>query len=276
MMRSLLTIACFLYLLPCVPAQTDSTLLTPDAFLAAVADNHPLALAAGLRLDEARFQRMQARGAFDPKFFLDFDNKRYDGSEYYDLFYSGVKIPTWYGLSLEASYERNSGVFQNPENEVPDDGLWGAGLSANLGRGLFIDERRAQLQQARLAQGRAEAERLYLLNDLLYDAGQAYWEWFRAYHALQTYEAAVDLAQFRFRGVRQNAIIGESAAIDTLEAGIQVQNRQLSLADARLELANAAALVSIFFVARRHHPPRTGGQHLPAAAEFRRYPAGRR
>src|SRR5690606_33368958 len=126
------------------------------------------------------------------------------------------------------------------QNKNPAGGLWFADLSLTLGKGLFIDERRAILKQARLIQQSADYEVQLALNDLYYQAMNQYWEWYRTYRTFLLYQDAVDLSQERFRAVRQLALFGDIPFIDTLEAHIQVQTRTLSLQKATVSLTNAA------------------------------------
>ena len=215
--------------------------LTEEEFLTLVATHHPLAVRAELQRDRARATLRMARGNFDPKLYGDFDQKFFKGTNYYRELEGGVKVPTWFGVELNAAYERNSGQFLSEDLTVPEAGLYAAGLTVSLGQGLFFDQRRAELQRAQIYQRATEAERQVLLNELLYDAGAAYWEWAGAQGAVGIYREAVVLAQTRYDAVVAGARLGDRPAIDTLEARIQVQNRQLSLESALLELANAQA-----------------------------------
>ncbi len=211
-------------------AQTggDTTLLNAGAFLGLVKENHPMVLQARLARDRADAERLKASGNFDPKLFNETRQKYFDDKTYFRLQDAGVQIPAWYGLSAKTGYEQNSGIFLNDQNNVPSAGLWYADLSLTVGRGLFIDERRAMLKQARLMQEAADFEIQWALNQLYQEALQDYWEWYRSYTVFELYKDGVELAQQRFSIVRQNALIGEEPFIDTLEAYIQYQTRLLS------------------------------------------------
>lgn len=220
--------------------------LTEDDVLNLVAEHHPLAVRADLQRERADAVLRQARGGFDPKLYGDLSQKYFKGTRYYSLAQGGLKVPTWFGVELNAAYERNEGYYLNPENTVPDDGLFAAGLSVSLGQGLLFDERRAELQRAQIYQRSAAAERLAQLNELLYSAGARYWEWAGAQGAVMIYAEAVELAQTRYEAVVSGASLGDRPAIDTLEAQILLQNRLLGLEAARLEAANAAAALSAY------------------------------
>jgi len=226
--------------------QNDTTVLSFEAYMAIVREHHPMAMQANLQLKKGSAQLLNARGGFDPKVFTDFAQKNFKGKEYYGLLNGGVKVPTWFGLELQAGYEQNDGVFLNPEDNTPIAGLWHAGISVPIGQGLFIDQRRAELAQAKIYVQSTEAERQLLFNELLYMAGKAYWNWFMAYSTQQVYREAVALSQQRLDAVKQGVLFGDRPAIDTLEAGIQVQNRQLGLQQAQLDYANTTALISVY------------------------------
>ena len=80
----------------------------------------------------------------------------------------------------------------------------------------------------------------------MYEAGKTYWEFFKAYNQLRVYQNALELTRQRYEAVSQGARLGDRASIDTLEAGIQFQNRQLSLQQAELDFINAQAMLSVF------------------------------
>ena len=224
----------------------SSTVLTFENFMGIVKKHHPMAQRAELQLIKGDAVLLESRGAFDPKLGTNFSQKYFEDKEYYGLLDGGLKIPTWYGLELNGGYEQNEGVFMNPENNTPGAGLWYAGVSLPLGKGLFIDERRTALRQAKLYRESTLLERQRMYNDLLFTAGKAYWDWFQAYHMRAVYEEAFQLASQRFVATKQSAVLGDRPYIDTLEAGIQVQNRSLNLQQADMKYLNATAMLSVY------------------------------
>jgi len=217
-----------------------------DIFFKLVKQNHPISIQANMRLEMGLAQIQEARGGFDPKIQAEVAQKYFQGKEYYDYGEGKLKIPTWFGLELEGGYERNQGEFLNPESSVPSAGLWFAGVSLSVGEGLFIDERRASLRIAQAMMDLNQAEKDLMMNDLLLDAGMAYWNWFSAYYSLQVNTEALELANQRFVAVKQSAAFGDIPTIDTLESGIQVQNRRLNLNQAELDYKNATAFLNTF------------------------------
>ncbi|MCB0495383.1 MAG: TolC family protein [Cyclobacteriaceae bacterium] len=228
-------------------SQTDSSSVLPyETFMEIVQANHPLAKQADLQVTKGNSSLLQSKGAFDPKLFTEVSQKYFDDKEYYNLVDGGIKLPTKIGVEVKGGYTNNSGYYLNPENNMPDEGLWYAGVSVPIGQGLLIDKRRAQLKQAELYVSISEQERTIMYNELLYEAGKAYWDWFKAYSVQRIYEEAVTIANTRLQAVKNSAKLGDKPSVDTLEAGIQVQNRVLNFQQATLDYKNATALLSVY------------------------------
>ncbi|GGK65456.1 transporter [Rufibacter glacialis] len=236
----------FLLLLAHVSAAADSTaVLTIQDLLGKVAAHHPVVRQAQLLPEQARQEIRMARGAFDPVLGSKYYSKEYEGKNYYSLWDNVLKVPLWVG-ELKAGYERNRGAYVNPENTTPSQGLHYVGISVPLAQGLLLDERRATLLQAKQAQEMAEADRVKTINKLLFEAAKAYWDWAYAHQRWQLLDQGLQLAQVRLQAVRERVRQGDLAAIDSVEAVMEVQNRQAMIQQALTENQNAALLVSNF------------------------------
>ena len=251
MMKPFLYILLFLLGSAFAKAQTTTLpeaekILGFEEYLGYVKQFHPLVKQAGLVLTEGQAEVLRARGGFDPKIVADYNRKDFKDSEYYDLFDAKLKIPTWYGIELNAGFERNEGIFLNPENFLPDDGLFSAGISVDIGQGFWINERMATLRKAKFFRQQTQADRDLLINQVIYDASLAYFKWLQAYQDAITFEQFVSNAQLRYEGIQKNVEVGESAQIDATEAFISLQNRQLSLEQASVRLFNAGMQLSNF------------------------------
>lgn len=221
-------------------------ILTFSQFMELVKNHHPLAMKANLQTEVGRMEVRNSRGAFDPMAYADVSQKYYKELQYYSHQEGGVIIPTWMGIEFEGGYENNDGQFLNPEQLVPNEGLWWAGISVPLGKDLFIDSRRAALRQAQLFQEATEAERTLMLNKILSEAGKTYWKWFSAYYSYQVFDQSIDVVELRFRNTKAGAAVGEDAVIDTVEAKIQLQNRRADFQDALAKYQNARVQLSTF------------------------------
>ncbi len=231
-------------------AQNDSTLndekLSFEEYLGYVKQYHPLIKQANLKLNEGEANLLKARGGFDPKIEVDFDRKKFQDTEYFNQLNATFKIPTWYGIEFKGNFEENTGAFLNPDLTVPDGGLYSAGVSFSLAKGLLTNDRMAMLKRARFFREQTKAERDLLVNELLFEASKTYFEWLEAFNEQQIYASFVNNASVRFYAIKRSVIEGDKAAIDSVEAKITLLNRQLSREAAFLKTQKAALKVSNF------------------------------
>jgi outer membrane protein TolC len=229
-------------------AQTDSIkeVLRFDEYLGYVKKFHPIVKQAELVIDESQAKLLKSRGAFDPKFEVDYNRKKFSGTEYYDKLNGLFKIPTWYGIELKATFEENSGEYLNPEGFVPEDGLYSAGVKVPVAQGLLINDRMASLKQAKLFREQAKADRDIFVNNILYEASLSYFKWLQAYNELKLFENFLTNAELRYRGIERGAEVGERADIDVVEARIAINQRRLSLEQSKVKLMKAALELSTF------------------------------
>ena len=225
---------------------TDSLTLNFKEYLGYVKKYHPIAKQAELNIEIGQANLMKARGGFDPKIEVDYDRKQFKGTEYYDRLNAAFKIPTWYGIEFKGNFEQNDGDFLNPAESVPTDGLYSAGVSVTVGQGLLINDRMATLRKARFFREQSKADRDLLVNDILYRASLAYFDWLQAYNDRIIFANFLTNAKIRFQGIKKSAEAGDIATIDTVEAKIAVQNRQLGLEQATVKLIKRTLELSNF------------------------------
>lgn len=238
MMRSAVVFFCLLTLSLKLGAQESST-LSRELFYQQLLDNHPMVQQANLILLQRKMELREARGSFDPSIYATQDEKQFDDKNYYRKHESGLEIPTWFGTRFMANYQYSSGVFLNPENNLPESGLYAIGLETNLGKGLFMDQRRADLRIAKINFKASSAELQEQLNNVLFTAETDYWNWVAAYNQVQAFERILRLTSERKEALVNSFEAGDKAAIDTLEAFIQEQNRSLALREAQVNYQSA-------------------------------------
>ncbi|ARV09216.1 transporter [Winogradskyella sp. PC-19] len=229
-------------------AQVDSlsNVLRFDEYLGYVKKFHPIVKQANLVIDESQAKLLKSRGAFDPKIDVDYDRKKFKGTEYFDKLNGTFKIPTWFGVELKASFEENTGDFLNPEAFVPEDGLYSAGVSVPVLRGLLINDRMASLKQAKLFREQAKADRDIYVNNILFEASKVYFKWLKSYNELKLFENFLVNAEQRYRGIVRGVELGENAQIDATEARIAFNSRKLSLEQSRVKMMKASLELSTF------------------------------
>jgi outer membrane protein TolC len=232
-------------LLSCITAfgQSDSLrVLSQDAFLEIVRTYHPVARQGNLMVDRARAELTAARAGFDPLLYSSAERKVFGGTTYYDWMHTELKIPTWYGIEFKAGIEENLGDLLNPDVTFGQSSY--LGVSVPLAKNLVMDKRRAVLQQAKVFREQSKAERLILINDLLFDASYAYWNWSREYLVYRVLTDAVTVSDVRFGLVKLGYRQGDRPAIDTTEALAQLQSFILARNDAWLRFRNAGLELS--------------------------------
>jgi outer membrane protein TolC len=207
--------------------------------------NHPIVKQAGLLTEEARTKIQQAWGDFDPTLKSYFGRKTFGDTEYYNNWSSELKVPLWLaGADLKIGYDRFVGKYTNPETRTGTSGLTGIGLNLPIGQGFLMDARRNTLRQSRVMANYAEAEKIKQINKVWFDAVKDYWNWFYAYRQFMLIRDGADLAYKRFLFVKNQTLLGDKPAIDSVEAAITFQERSIQLEKVKVELNNARLLMS--------------------------------
>ncbi|WP_091892879.1 TolC family protein [Polaribacter sp. KT25b] len=231
-----------------------NSVLTLSEFLGYVKTYHPIVKQANLIINNSEAKLLKARGAFDPKIEIDFDKKQFKEKEYYNKLNGAFKIPTYYGLEFKANFENNDGYYLNPESTVPTDGLYAAGVSASILKGLLINERMASLKQAKLFLNQAKEDQQILVNEILYNASLSYFKWLKTYNEKVVYQDFLENAEIRFKGTKKAFLEGDKAAIDTIEAGITLNERMLNLEKSRIKLVKSSLELSTFLWLNNNTP----------------------
>lgn len=236
----------FLFVSYFITAQNDSLVLQFEEYLGYVKKYHPIAKQAQLTISIGQANLLKARGGFDPKIEVDYEKKEFSGSQYWNRLNATFKIPTYFGIEFKGGLEQAEGSFINIDETFPEDGLYSAGVSMSLGRGFWINERMATLRKAKFFREQSKADQDLLVNQVLYEASIAYFNWLRAYSEVETFTNFLTNAETRFQGVKSSALAGDIAIIDTVEAKITVQNRALSLEQAKVALMKRSLELSNF------------------------------
>jgi outer membrane protein TolC len=239
---------------------------TYNEFLGYVKKYHPLVKNANLEVSKAQANLMMARGGFDPKIEVDFSQKQFKDKEYYSILNSSFKIPTWYGIELKAGFDNNEGIYLNPENTTPNQGLTSFGISVPIGQGLFINQRMADVRKAKIQIKLSESERKLQAIAVLYDASIAYFNWKKNFEEMKLYETYNNNAEIRLTGIKALISQGDKPAIDSIEAGISLKNRELSLEDSKLKLAKSKLELSNFLWLENNIPLEMSDSLIPETA----------
>lgn len=229
----------------CLFAQKkDSVVFGIQDFYSQIIQFHPIIKQANLLSELGKQEIRLARGNFDPKIESSFLNKQFKNKEYYNQWNSQLKIPVWFGTDLKFGFERNTGEFLDPSLAVPAEGLAYANLTVPLGQGMLIDQRRAMLREAQATNGMLEAEKIKNINKMLLQAAKDYWNWYHEYFSFLITQKGYDLAKFRFESSIEQVKQGDLAGIDSVEAKIMFQQREIERRQAKIDLINASFILS--------------------------------
>jgi len=242
-MKKLIIILCFCNISIGFTQENENT-LSLEEYLGYVKKYHPIVKQAQLITSEGEAKLLKSRGAFDPKLEVDYNRKKFKNTEYYDKLNSTFKIPTWYGIELKANYENNDGTYLNPEFKTPIDGLYSAGVSVSLAKGMLTNKRMATLKQAKLYAKQAEAKQKIVINEILYRAISLYFNWLKNHQNQAVYNDYLLNAETRLINVQKSFIAGDKPAIDTLEANINFKNRLLELEKAKISYIKSSLELS--------------------------------
>lgn len=256
----------------------DSIFILPDSIkafslesmYASMLEFHPIVKQTRLLNEVARQEIRMARGAFDPKVQAQLNIKEFDKKDYYNKFNSSFTIPTWFPIDPKIGYESNSGLFIDPENIVggsSDNSQLTTGISLPLGRGLFTDDRRAALKQAKLFTQMAAAEQVKLINKILLDAAKDYWQWYFSYYNYRLMGRNAVIAEEIFRRVKLDATYGEASTIDTVQAKIILQQRLVDRQEAFLEFLNTGIKISNYLWDNAGYPVQLSSNVAPVLVQ---------
>ncbi len=218
---------------------TAQSVVTFEQYIDIVLDHHPLSLSSKLQNDYSKANLLMAKGGFDPKVGFNLDRKRFEDKTYFNLLSTGISIPTWYGIELKSYYDRTSGEFVNSSDALPNNGLFTMGISFPLARGLVLDERRFELKRAKIFTESTQAIQQIMLNDLYYDAANAYLNWQQAFALTEIAKEGLQFANVRFNSTKSLFELGDKPSIDTLEIFILKTIREQELIEAQQNLINA-------------------------------------
>ncbi len=236
LLYTLLTTACSAFANDSIPT------LSPESFLQIVKMFHPIAKQASIQIDKAKADLLMARSSFDPVLASDGKNKLFDGINYYQNNSFQINIPTWYGIEVQSGIEYLTGGRTNPQETSGKTSF--VSISLPLAKNLLMDKRRAVLQQSKIMVTASEQEMKIMLNDLLIEAADSYWQWAQSYFVYNMYNHVIDINRKRFEMVVASFRNGEKAAIDTTEALTQLQTFEYLQNEAMLNWQNATINLS--------------------------------
>ena len=212
-----------------------------NTFIENLKSNYPLINTANNISKIGNLTLKSARGQYDPFLSSTFDNKFYNGTNYYSILDAKIKQPIFTSQYITAGYQYAQGDYLNPQNTLPANGAAFIGIEASLIQGLILDKRRADVLKSKGYTDYYDAEKNSLTNDILYSASVMYFEWVFACKELSLYDFFSKQAYIRFTAIKALTEVGEYAAMDSIEAQILFQSRNLELQSIQMETTKKSA-----------------------------------
>jgi outer membrane protein TolC len=219
-----------------VLAQTINSSISFNEFIERVKTEHPLAKKANNLVDIGKYQAASAGGLFDPQLNANIDNKYFSSQNYYTQANAEVKQGLYSGQSIKAGYEYGYGPQINPEAKTSLSGLPYLGVEFSLLQGLIIDKRRYEVLKGKQYQKIFEAESKIELNDLLLLSSDFYLTWLKDFTITDVNKRFLETANQRLAALVILSEVGERPAIDTIEAAILNQSREIEYFNSKVQL----------------------------------------
>ncbi len=213
-------------------------------YLEIVKKYHPVYIQTTLSVKRSEADILSSRGAFDPIFTHYFSKKTFDGKTYYQYNSPELIIPTWFGTEFTVGTENYEGSKVDPTKTFGSSSF--IGVSIPLAKDLLIDKRRAALNQAKQMNKMSLQEQKAILNNLMYEASNAYWEWSKAHQIAENAQKTLEISQNRYQLIKKSFELGERPSIDTLEAYTQIQSYQNYLNNSILNVQKSSIALSSY------------------------------
>ncbi|WP_330662952.1 TolC family protein [Erythrobacter sp.] len=226
----------------------ETGVLLPGEVLRSSALTFPSILASFEREAAARADQLAADGAFD----LMLQGEAYDrvtGTFSGGFVEAEARQPLApMGAELYSSYHLSDGRFPIYENiyNTNEFGELKIGGLLSLLRDRRIDDRRFEVEDARLATGQARLDILLVQLQVQHEALRAYWRWVAAGYEIRVYEELLEIAEARAVGLERQVRLGAAPRIALTENEQNVLRRRILLTEAQRDFAMAARSLSYY------------------------------
>jgi outer membrane protein TolC len=218
--------------------------LSSNQVIQLVKQFHPIVQQTTIDIDKAAAAVTVAKGNFDPLLNGNFGEKIFSNTNYYNNTIAAVTIPTWYGVDVNVGVESLLGQRLDPSNTGGQTSI--VGVKVPLAKNLLMDKRRATLQQAKIFNTMSVVEQKIIINDILMEAMESYWNWVKNYETYVVLQNIVSVNEKRLELVKKAFKQGERPAIDTIEALTQLQSFQYLKNEKWVAFQNAGIELSLY------------------------------
>lgn len=253
-----------LFALAALPALAQAPLRLDD-LLAAVEQNYPPLLAAIAERDIASAEVQQALGRFDFVIGAQVDSDQFGyypnrrATLGFDQAFSTLGASAYGGWRVgEGSFAPYAGAL-----DTRSLGEWRGGVRVPLLRNREIDDRRGNLQKAKIGQRVADLsidQQRLIVRQL---AARRYWDWVASGQRLRIAQEILRVAQERDAALRETANLGQIPQIEVTENQRQILQRRSQLVEAERGIQQTAIDLSLFYRDARGNPILASNSQLP-------------
>ncbi|MBL8004026.1 MAG: TolC family protein [Candidatus Kapabacteria bacterium] len=221
---------------------------TFDEYYNQIVTSNPLVLEAKYEITAAEAELFGARGLFDPVLSGGFNLKTQDAKDKLNDLDLSLEIPfaSMFGPKVKAQMRRAIAESTNPADRTSTPFDASIGVSLPLGQGIFTDEKRNKLFQAEIKPEIGQAKFQQKRNKILVEALSLYWKWAEAYQQVQIAQNLFTIAQERAQQLRDRATAGDIAAMDSLEANLEVVFRNGKLLEKQQAYEQASVNLQVY------------------------------
>ena len=234
---------------PTTAANPSPAMLTLQAVLTRVEEDHPLLRGSQTQKLVASGKLLKALGKFEPKLVNDWELERLvkDGKTtnvgFNDTF---VEMQHPSGIKGFAGFRAGIGSVEVADLDINTSNQPLLGIVFPLLRGLLTNPARAELQKSSLADKQAELEIQLARQDLYLGAATQYWSWVVTRKLMELQKKAVVVAAARALQLTKQAKAGARAQFDVIEANQEVQRRRERLIKAERRVDEEQYKLALF------------------------------
>lgn len=168
-----------------------------------------------------------AQGNYDPVIQSKIENKFFSGKNYYINQNTEIKQALYTSQYLKIGYEYGQGIYNGNDKNTPITGLPYVGIEADILQGLLFDKRRAEIIKSNHYKTFYEKEGENQMNEVLLLASNAYFDYLCTQKINTLLKQFLNISLQRFLAIKELAAAGEKPSMDTVEAAIFYQTREL-------------------------------------------------
>ena len=254
-----------LFLVLAGASATAQSPLQLDDILQQVERNYPPMLAALLERDVAQADVMQAMGKFDLVIGAQAETDRFGYYENQRLSFGFDQPLMAGGASVYGGWRDGGGDFAPYSGllQTRSGGEWRGGVKLPLLRNRGIDDKRGNLQKARIGTRLADLSIDQQRLSVRQMAARRYWDWAAAGQRLRVAQDVLRVAEKRDADLREAAELGQIPSIEVTENQRQILQRQSAVVEAERALQQAAIELSLFYRDANGQPQLAAPTQLP-------------